>query len=116
MITYGRVCGDYRGTGLIAVDASIDGSRYAITIDNGSAYTWFRQSATEPWLASHPAWNRGVSAVGPSNMMMSGDTTETAGILMRVPEIDIGSVVLRNVGVLAAGPGKSPIANLGLFD
>ena len=58
-------------TGLIAVDASIDGGRYAITIDNGSAYTWFRQSATKPWLASHPAWNRGVGAVGPSNMRRS---------------------------------------------
>jgi hypothetical protein len=34
-------------TGLIAVDASIDGKRYPITIDNGSAYTWVRQSAGE---------------------------------------------------------------------
>jgi hypothetical protein len=103
-------------TGLIAVDASIDGSRYAITIDNGSAYTWFRQSASKQWLTLHPAWNRGVGAVGPSNMMMSGDPTETAGILLRIPEIDIGSLVLRNVGVLAAGPGRSPIPNLDLFD
>jgi hypothetical protein len=31
-------------TGLLAVDASIDGSPYRITIDNGSAYSWFRPS------------------------------------------------------------------------
>jgi hypothetical protein len=31
-------------TGFIAVDAVIDGKRYAMPIDNGSAYTWIRQS------------------------------------------------------------------------
>ena len=29
-------------TGLLAIDVSIDGSSYPITIDNGSAYTWIR--------------------------------------------------------------------------
>lgn len=74
-----------QNTGLIAVDASIAGKSYPITIDNGSAYTWFRQSTAKSWLVSHPEWERGVGAVGASNMMMSGDVTETAGILLRIP-------------------------------
>ena len=37
-------------TGLIAVDALIDGRHYPITIDNGSAYTWLRQSTAKNWL------------------------------------------------------------------
>lgn len=103
-------------TGLIAVNASIDGNDYAITIDNGSAYTWLRPSAAKDWLSSHPTWERGVGAVGPSNMMMSGDRTEIDGILLRIPKIDIGSVTLRQVGAMAAGPSNGFPGNQDLFD
>jgi hypothetical protein len=105
-----------RKTGLIAVDASIDGVRHAITIDNGSAYTWVRQSAAGPWLASHPDWKRGVGAVGASNMTMAGDGTESAGTLLRIPEMSIGALTLHDVGVLAAGPGRPITGDLDLFD
>jgi hypothetical protein len=103
-------------TGLIAVNASVDGKAYAITIDNGSAYTWIRQSAAKDWLRSHPAWERGVGAVGASNMMMSGDRTETDGILLRIPKIDIGSVTLSHVGAMGAGSSHGFPGNKDLFD
>jgi hypothetical protein len=103
-------------TGLAAVEASIAGKPYAITIDSGSAYTWVRQRAAEAWLASHPGWERGRGAVGASNMMMSGDETETAGILLRIPVISSGALRLRDVGALAAGPGHLFPGNLDLFD
>jgi hypothetical protein len=103
-------------TGLIAVDASIDGKPYSMTIDNGSAYTWFRQSAVRPWLAVHPDWQRGVGAVGVSNMRMSDDGAEASGILVRVPEIVLGPLKLPQVGVLAAGAGAGPSPNLNFFD
>jgi hypothetical protein len=103
-------------TGLIAVDASLDGKVYPITIDNGSAYTWVRQSTAKNWLDKHPEWERGVGAVGASNMMMSGDGTETSGLLLRIPQISLGSLVLKDVGVLAAGPGRTFSGNLDLFD
>jgi hypothetical protein len=80
-------------TGLIAVDALVNGQSYPLTIDNGSAYTWFRQDTAKPWIKAHPDWERGVGAVGPANMMMSGEGAETAGILMCIPRIDIGSLV-----------------------
>jgi hypothetical protein len=103
-------------TGLIAVDASINGKAYPITIDNGSAYTWVRQSAAKDWLTSHPEWERGVGAVGASNMTMRGDSTEMDGILLRIPEISIGPLQLRQVGVLGAGPSNNFPGNLNLFD
>lgn len=101
-------------TGLITIDVSVDGTSYPITIDNGSAYTWVRQSAAGNWLTAHPDWERGVGAVGASNVMMSGDLTETSGTLLRVSRFSVGSLVLSNVGVLAAGPGK--VEGLDLFD
>lgn len=103
-------------TGLIAVDALLDGKVYPITIDNGSAYTWVRQSTTKSWLAKHPEWERGVGAVGASNMMMSGDGTETSGLLLRIPQISFGPLILKDVGVLAAGSGRTFPENLDLFD
>ena len=106
----------HEGTGLIAVDAAIDGKSYAVTIDNGSAYTWFRQSVVREWLVRHPDWQRGVGAVGTSNMMMSGDGAENTGILLRVPKLKVGSVRLGNVGVFGAAPGKGVGGTLSLFD
>jgi hypothetical protein len=103
-------------TGLIEVNATVNGQSYPITIDNGSAFTWVRQDTARPWLTSHPDWARGVGAVGPSNMMMSGDGAETSGILMRLPEIVVGDVTLKQVGVLAAGAGKGLSGGTNLFD
>src|ERR1700761_9525458 len=42
-------------TGIIAIDAMIDGKPYAITIDNGSAWSWVRQDVLKTWLAHHPS-------------------------------------------------------------
>jgi len=103
-------------TGLIAIDASVNDQSYPITIDNGSAYTWVRHSTAKAWLAAHPDWRRGVGAVGASNMMMSGDGTEKSGVLMRIPRMSLGRLILKDVGMLGAGSGKSFSGRLDLYD
>jgi hypothetical protein len=91
-------------TGLIAIEATIDGQNYPITIDNGSGFTWIRKPAAQEWLARHPDWKRGTGAVGPSNMRMAEDGIETGGTLVRIPEITLGSLRVRQVSALAIGP------------
>lgn len=91
-------------TGLIAVEATIDGQTYPITIDNGSGFTWIGRSAAQAWLTRHPDWQRGTGAIGPSNMRMAEDGIETAGALLRIPEIQLGSLRMQQVGALAIGP------------
>jgi len=93
-------------TGLAAVDVSIDGHRYAVTLDAGSAYTLLGRSTDEGWLAGHPDWQRGTGAVGASNMRMADDGIEPAGILLRIPEVRLGSLTLRDMGALAVGASK----------
>lgn len=94
-------------TGLIAIDVSIDGSSYPITIDCGSAYTWIAKSVAQPWLTAHADWERGVGAIGPSNMRMADDGIEASGTLLRVPEILAGKLQFRQVGALAISPSKT---------
>jgi hypothetical protein len=91
-------------TGLIAIEATIDGHTYPIAIDNGSGFTWIRKSAAQEWFARHPDWQRGDGAIGPSNMRMAQDGIETAGALVRIPEIKLGSLRVQQAGVLAIGP------------
>jgi hypothetical protein len=93
-------------TGLISVDLTTGGKTYRMTIDNGSAYTWLRKATAQEWLAAHPDWQRGTGAVGPSNMRMSDDGIEAAGILLRIPEVQLGALPLREVGALAIGPSN----------
>lgn len=91
-------------TGLIAIDATIDGRTHPITIDNGSGYTWIQKAAAQEWFARHPEWQRGTGAVGPSNMRMADDGIESAATLLRIPEIQLGPLSVRQAGALAIGP------------
>jgi hypothetical protein len=88
-------------TGLMAIEAKIDGQSYPITVDTGSGYSWIRQSTARQWFFRHPEWRRGTGAVGPSNMRMADDGIETAGVLVRIPEIELGSLRVQQVGALA---------------
>jgi hypothetical protein len=94
-------------TGLIAVDVSINGRAYPVTIDNGSAYTWLRKTVVQEWLDVHPNWQRGIGAVGASNMRMADDGIEATGTLVRIPQIKLGSSLLQQIGVLAIGPSST---------
>jgi hypothetical protein len=94
-------------TGLVVVNVAVSGRQYPITIDNGSAYTWLRKATVQEWLAVHPRWQRGIGAVGASNMRMADDAIEATGILVRIEEIKLGSLHLRKVGALAIGPSSS---------
>lgn len=94
-------------TGLIAVDVSINGRAYPVTIDNGSAYTWLRKPTVQEWLDLHPDWLRGIGAVGTSNMRMADDGIEATGALVRIPEIKVGALLLQQIGALAIGPSNT---------
>jgi hypothetical protein len=94
-------------TGLIAVDVGIDGQKYVVTIDCGSAYTWLGKKTAGGWLKDHPEWERGTGAVGLSNMRMADDGIEATGTLLRIPEMQLGPMRVRRIGALAIGPSTT---------
>jgi hypothetical protein len=94
-------------TGLIAIRVTIAGRTYAAAIDPGSAYTWLKETAAREWVAEHPDWQRGIGAVGASNMRMADDGLEASGILLRLSELRLGSMRLHGVGALGVGSSRS---------
>lgn len=96
-------CKVNRKTGLISVQAEVDGQSYAMTLDNGAAYTWIDNRVAKEWSAGHPGWLRGNGAVGDANM--NGALPELTGMIMRLPAIDLTGLQINSIGALGVGPG-----------
>ena len=92
------------GTGLISADAGVDGRRYAVVIDSGAGYSWWRGEAVRDWIATRPDWLRAQGAVGASNQAMVDQAFEQEGTVVRVPVMALGPLQLRDVGLLGSGP------------
>jgi hypothetical protein len=91
-------------TGLVSIDFVVDGKPYPMVIDVGGGYSWVRPSIVAEWLTNHPDWERGKGAVGAANYNMVDYDFEKEGTLVRLPEIKLGQMPVKNVGVMATGP------------
>jgi hypothetical protein len=89
-------------TGLLLVDATVDGRAVALGVDNGSAGTWVSSALTGELLQRHPDWPRTTGAAGSTNFW--GISVETAGTLVRLPEVGVGSLRVRDVVALGIEP------------
>ena len=95
-------------TGLVSVEAIIAGHSYAVAIDSGSAYTWFREDVAQQWVKAHPEWKRGRGAVGEANMQTRSDGAEANATVLRIPEIRLGALRLEQIGALGIAPPAPP--------
>jgi len=96
-------------TGMISITGDIDGRSYALAIDTGSAYSWVREDVAEQSTKAHPEWKRGKGAVGEANMQTGTDGAEVRATILRLPEIKIGSLSLKQIGALGIAPEAPPI-------
>lgn len=95
-------------TGLISVTAVIAGHPYAMAVDSGSAYSWVRDEVARQWANAHPDWKRGTGAVGEANMQTRAGGAEAGATILRVPEIGLTSLRLKQIGVLGIAPETPP--------
>ncbi len=95
-------------TGLISVEAAIAGHSYAVAIDSGSAYTWFREDIAQQWVKAHPEWKRGRGAVGEANMQTQSGGAEANATVLRIREIRLGALRLEQIGALGIAPQAPP--------
>jgi hypothetical protein len=85
-------------TGLFMVAATVDGEIVHLGVDNGSAGTWVSDALVTAWATRHPDWARSTGAVGSTNFF--GFPFEARGSLMRLPELGLGALRVRNIGLL----------------
>jgi hypothetical protein len=85
-------------TGLFMVMAAIDGEPVQLGVDNGSAGTWVSDALTKTWKARHPDWPQATGAAGSTNFF--GFPFEAEGVLMRLPEMKLGDLTVRDTGLL----------------
>lgn len=97
------------GTGLVGADAVIDGQSYPVVIDSGAGYSWWRGEVVRSLLARHPDWLRAEGAIGQSNQAMVDRAFEQEGTVIRAPVIALGTLQLRDVGLLGSGPAKGGV-------
>jgi hypothetical protein len=96
-------------TGLVSITAEIGGQSYAIAVDTGSAYSWVNDTVAQQWTTAHPDWKRGIGAVGEANMQAGSDNAEARAEILRLPEIRLGSLKLRQIGMLGIAPRVPPV-------
>ena len=96
-------------TGMVSITAEIDGRPYALAVDTGSAYSWVREDVAEQWTKAHPDWERGKGAVGEANMQSRTGGAQARATILRLPEIKLGSLSLKQVGALGIAPEAPPI-------
>ena len=96
-------------TGMVSITTEIDGRPYALAVDTGSAYSWVREDVAEQWTKAHPDWERGKGAVGEANMQSRTGGAQARATILRLPEIKLGSLSLKQVGALGIAPAAPPI-------
>ena len=96
-------------TGMVSITTDIDGRPYALAVDTGSAYSWVREDVAEQWTKAHPDWERGKGAVGEANMQSRTGGAQARATILRLPEIKLGSLSLKQVGALGIAPEAPPI-------
>jgi hypothetical protein len=89
-------------TGMVQIEAIIDGQKYGLALDSGAPYSMISSAAIKGWATQHLNWPQIVGAAGPANLFDIPRLLR--GSMMRIPQIQWGGVLLQNVGVLGMDP------------
>jgi hypothetical protein len=99
-------------TGIVQIDAIIDGDSLSFALDNGAAYSFVDADVLERLLKRHPNLPRINGAIGCANMWGWWPPDEQNALVMRVPEIMWDAVRLSGVGLVgvsAVDEGGPPL-------
>jgi hypothetical protein len=94
-------------TGIVQIDAVIDGDSLSFALDNGASYCFVDADVLERLSKRHPGLPRITGALGCANMWGWWPPEEQSLTVMRVPEIMWGPVRLAGVGVVGV-PAIAP--------
>jgi len=82
-------------TGMVQLNATIDGAPYSLALDSGAPYSMISSEAIQNWMSRHKDWPTTKGTAGAANMLPG---PLRRGPMMRVPLITTAETSLRNVG------------------
>jgi hypothetical protein len=102
-------------TGIVQIDAVIDGDSLSFALDNGASYSFVDNEVLERLHERHPDWPRMTTAIGCANMWGWWPPEEQTLSVMRLPEIQWGPVRLTDVGIVGVSKLSADGPTLGAF-
>jgi len=88
-------------TGMVQIEASIDGKKYSLALDSGAPYSMISSDEIKNWGTQHADWPQAVGAAGPASLL---PPRLLRGPMMRIPQINWGGLLLKNVGAVGMDP------------
>lgn len=89
--------------GFPRIEIELAGKRYGFLLDTGASFTMISKAAMEGWLKAHPDWSSATGAFGLANMM--GGKMESSALMLRIPEMKLGSITVMNAAVVSRNEG-----------
>ncbi len=86
-------------TGIVQMNAVIDGETYSLALDNGASASFLPDSLLARFSQSHPEWPSSRGAVGCANIW-GWWPEEGSWPMMRIPELRWGEIVLSDIVVI----------------
>ncbi len=86
-------------TGIVQIDASVDGELFSFALDNGASYSYLSGDLFQKLADRHSVWPRRTGAVGCANLW-GWWPEEPVWPILRIPEINWGNVKLESVGIV----------------
>ncbi|MCP4901780.1 MAG: hypothetical protein GY906_32855 [bacterium] len=93
-------------TGIVQIDAVVAGQKLSFALDNGASYSFVSEDILTDLYSKNSSWPQSKGAVGCANIW-GWWPGEDSWQIVRIPEIQWGSVPLRGVGLVGL-PGFFP--------
>jgi hypothetical protein len=87
-------------TGIIQLDALIEGNKYSFALDMGASYSFISEGKLAGLITMHPEWPNMTGTLGCANMWGWLPLNEQVFSVVRIPEIHWGCLTIRNVGIV----------------
>ena len=83
-------------TGFATVDATLDGKRTPLVIDNGGSFSTLRDVALV--IDAHPAWLRSQGGIGWANYLFAPGGADALSPVIKIPGASLGALKLPELG------------------
>jgi hypothetical protein len=87
-------------TGIVQLDAVIDGDSCSLALDMGASYSFISEERLLKHAVKHPEWPRVTGTAGCANMWGWWPANEQNFPVVRIPQVKWGTEVFLNIGIV----------------